>query len=303
MTLQGDPLPSVGALHTDWLVADDGGRLRRGVWRPQAPRGRVVLLQGLSEFLEKYTEVAARLTGMGFEVWSFDWRGQGHSPAGGRAPEGVFDRHLADLETLFAGLPPGDPPLLLAHSMGAHLALRHLALRPQAVARAVLCAPMIGIRTGRWSQRLARRLARLMIRLGQGRRSLPGRRSYTPLSIPFAVNPLTSDPVRYELLRQRIRSDPGLAFGQVDWYWLAAAFDSLDRLHAPGVAQSITTPMTVLLAQHDLVVDSDAAAAFAADLPRAEIQWIAAARHELLQEAAAIQDRVWAALERTFDNR
>jgi lysophospholipase len=293
----------VGALRIDWLVTDDGGRLRRGMWRPAAPCGRVVLLQGLSEFLEKYTEVAARLTGMGYEVWSFDWRGQGHSPAGGGAPEGVFDRHLADLEALFAGLPPGDPPLLLAHSMGAHLALRHLALHPQAVARAVLCAPMIGIRTGRWSQRLARRLARLMIRLGQGRRPLPGRSNYTPLNIPFAINPLTSDPVSYERLRQRIRSDPGLAFGQVDWYWLAAAFDSLDRLHAPGLAQSITTPMTVLLAQQDLVVDSEAAAAFAAGLPQAEIQWIAGARHELLQETPAIQDRVWAALERAFGSR
>lgn len=291
------------ALRIDWLVTDDGGRLRRGIWRPEAPRGRVVLLQGLSEFLEKYTEVAARLSGRGFEVWSFDWRGQGHSPAGGGAPDGVFDRHLADLEAVFAGLPPGEPPLLLAHSMGAHLALRHLALRPQAVAGAVLCAPMIGIRTGRWSQRLARRLARLMIRLGQGRRPLPGRRNYTPLAIPFAINPLTSDPVNYERLRQRIRSDSGLAFGQVDWYWLAAAFDSLDRLHAPGVAQYITTPLTVLLAEQDLVVDSQAAAAFAARLPRAEIQWIAGARHELLQEAPAIQDRVWAALERAFGNR
>jgi lysophospholipase len=61
--------------------------------------------------------------------------------------------------------------------------------------------------------------------------------------------------------------------------------------------------MTVLLAQQDLVVDSEAAAAFAAGLPQAEIQWIAGARHELLQETPAIQDRVWAALERAFGSR
>lgn len=285
-------------LSIDWLVAGDGVRLRRGQWRPAAPRGRVLLLQGLSEFLEKYAEVANELTARGFEVWSFDWRGQGHSSAGGNAQVDVFERHLADLDAMLAALPPGEPPLLLAHSMGAHLALRYLHRHPQSVARALLCAPMIGIRTGRWPQRLARRLARLMIRLGQGRRWLPGRRNYTPLSIPFAVNPFTSDRASYERLRQRIRNDPGLAFGQVDWYWLAAAFDSLDRLCAPGVAQSITTPMTLLLAGQDLVVDSPAAAAFAARLPQAEVQWIAGARHELLQEAPAIQARVWAALDR-----
>jgi lysophospholipase len=263
----------------------------------------VLLLQGLSEFLEKYTEVAAGLAARGFEVWSFDWRGQGHSSTGEGATADVFERHLKDLDAVLAALPRGEPPRLLAHSMGAHLALRYLHRHPRAASRALLCAPMIGIRTGRWSQRLARRLARLMIRLGLGWRPLPGRRNYTPLSIPFAINPLTSDPVSYERLRQRIRSDPGLAFGQVDWYWLAAAFDSLDRLRAPGVAQSITTPLTVLLAEQDLVVDSQAAAAFAARLPRAEIQWIADARHELLQEAPPLQDRVWAILERAFGNR
>ena len=131
-------------------------------------------------------------------------------------------------------------------------------------------------------------------------RWLPGRRNYTPLSIPFAINPLTSDRASYERLRQRLRKDPNLAFGRVDWYWLAAAFDSLDRLHAPGVAASITTPVTLLLAGRDLVVDSQAAADFAATLPHAQVLWVAGARHELLQEAPAIQATVWAALGRVL---
>ena len=292
--------PADSTFSIDWLVASDGVRLRRGQWRPAAPRGRVLLLQGLSEFLEKYADVAAGLTARGFEVWSFDWRGQGHSPAGNGAHADVFERHLADLDGMFEALPAGEPPLLLAHSMGAHLALRHLARHPQAVVHALLCAPMIGIHTGRWPRRLARRLARLMIRLGLGERWLPGRRNYTPLSIPFAVNPLTSDCASYERLRQRILKDPDLAFGRVDWYWLAAAFDSLHRLHAPGVAPSITTPVTMLLAGRDLVVDSQAAADFAATLPHAQVLWVAGARHELLQEAPAIQATVWAALDRVL---
>lgn len=284
----------------DWLLADDGARLRLGRWQPAAPRARVLLLQGLSEFLEKYAEVAAALSARGFEVWSFDWRGQGHSSVPQTARTDVFECHLADLHAMFAALPAGEPPLLLAHSMGAHLALRYLRQYPRAVTRAVLCAPMIGIRTGPWPLRLARRLARLMIRLGLGRRPLPGRRDYTPLSIPFALNPFTSDAGRYERLRQIIRDDPGLLFGDVDWYWLAAAFDSLDRLHAPGLAEAIDTPITLLLAQHDLVVDSRAAAAFAGRLPAAQTRCIAGARHELLQEAPAVQAQVWAAIDQAF---
>lgn len=293
MNAPADPVLSI-----DWLIADDGAHLRRGHWRPAAPRGRVLLLQGLSEFLEKYTEVAAGLTARGFEVWSFDWRGQGHSAGGDRFASDVFERHLADLGAVFAALPRGEPPRLLAHSMGAHLALRYLHRHPRAVSRALLCAPMVGMRTGRWPQRLARRLARIMIGLGQGRRWVPGRRNYTPLTIPFAVNPLTSDRDHYERLRRRIELDPGLTFGRVDWYWLAAAFRSLDRLRAPGLAQAIDTPITLLLAGQDLIVDSHAAQTFANHLPAAEVTWIADARHELLQEAPGIQARVWAAIER-----
>lgn len=294
-------MPKESRCQIGWLTASDGGSLRCGRWRPAGPvRGQVLLLQGLSEFLEKYTEVANGLTARGFEVMSFDWRGQGHSPPGDGSRARVFERHLADLAEVLEGRWSDGPPLLLAHSMGAHLALRHLQRRPQAVARAVLCAPMIGIRTGRTPARLARALARLMIGLGLGERWLPGRRHYTPLRIPFAVNPLTSDRANYERLRRRIEADPQLAFGQVDWYWLAAAFASLDRLHALGVAAAITTPLTLLLAGRDQVVDSRAAQAFAAGLPNAEVRWIADARHELLQEAPAVQAQVWAAIDRAF---
>ncbi|GAB4349065.1 MAG: alpha/beta hydrolase [Immundisolibacter sp.] len=298
MTMTG---PTRSAFDIDWLSVGQGGLLRAGRWRPAGPvRGRVLLLQGLSEFLEKYTEVANRLTARGFEVMSFDWRGQGHSPAGDGDPAMVFEQHLEDLARVLDGPWFGEPPLLLAHSMGAHLALRHLQRQPRAVVRAVLCAPMIGIRTGRTPVRLARWLARLMIALGLGERCLPGRRNYTPLRIPFAVNPFTSDRASYERLRRRIEADPQLAFGRVDWYWLAAAFTSLDQLHRPGVAATISTPLTLLLAGRDQVVDSRAAEAFAADLPNAQVRWIADGRHELLQEAPAIQAQVWAAIDRAF---
>jgi lysophospholipase len=288
--------PTEPALRIDWLTADDGTRLRLGHWRPAAPRGRVLLLQGLSEFLEKYTEVAAGLCARGFEVWSFDWRGQGHSSAGAVGTD-VFERHLADLDAVFAALPRGEPPRLLAHSMGAHLALRYLHRHPHAASRALLCAPMLGIRTGRWPFGIARRLARLMIGLGLGHRWLPGRRHYTPLTIPFAINPLTSDRDHYERLRRRIEQDPALAFGRVDWYWLDAALRSLERLRLPGVPEAIDTPIRLLLAGQDRVVDSHAAAAFARRLPAADVRWIDGAQHELLQEAPAIQAQVWCAIE------
>jgi lysophospholipase len=68
----------------------------------------------------------------------------------------------------------------------------------------------------------------------------------------------------------------------------------------PGLAEAIDTPIRVLLAGQDRIVDSRAAAAFARRLPAAEVSWIAGARHELLQEAPAIQAQVWDAIDQAL---
>ena len=64
------------------LIAPDKRQLRTAVWDvPEgvAPRGICLVLQGLTEFLEKYDETARELTARGLIVVSLDWRSQGAS--------------------------------------------------------------------------------------------------------------------------------------------------------------------------------------------------------------------------------
>jgi lysophospholipase len=83
------PRPAIRVI--DYLCASDGMRLRHGFWvcGDSACRGTVFLLTGRSEYMEKYAEVVQELNGRGFDVYSFDWRGQGlserilHNPAKG----------------------------------------------------------------------------------------------------------------------------------------------------------------------------------------------------------------------------
>src|ERR1700759_1419848 len=119
-----------------------------------APQGVCVLLNGQTEFIEKYFEVIDELRGRGFAVATMDWRGQGGS---GRMTEdsrksfvGDFSEYDEDLDTLMNWvvtpmLAAGEKPVALAHSMGAHNLLRLLARRPSSFDAAVLCAPMIAI--------------------------------------------------------------------------------------------------------------------------------------------------------------
>ncbi|HMG51290.1 MAG TPA: alpha/beta fold hydrolase, partial [Inquilinus sp.] len=80
------------APRTDVLTTPDGARLRWGVWpEPEGRvRGTVLILNGRSEFIEKYRETAGELIARGFRVFGFDWRGQGLSS---RTPVGDETGH------------------------------------------------------------------------------------------------------------------------------------------------------------------------------------------------------------------
>src|SRR5262245_55185000 len=88
-------------------MTTDKRQLRGGVWElPREVRKRAicVVLNGHTEFLEKYEEVAGELKERGFEVVSLDWRGQGASERrsyGNRAGHiGSFEEYDADLAAL-----------------------------------------------------------------------------------------------------------------------------------------------------------------------------------------------------------
>ena len=54
-------------------------RLRAARFDALHPTGVCLLLNGQTEFIEKYFEVIDELRGRGFSVVTFDWRGQGGS--------------------------------------------------------------------------------------------------------------------------------------------------------------------------------------------------------------------------------
>jgi lysophospholipase len=65
----------------DFMITSDQGSIRYGIWHiPKEKRkGSILLLGGRSEFLEKYSEITGKLNQKGFDVYGFDWRGQGLS--------------------------------------------------------------------------------------------------------------------------------------------------------------------------------------------------------------------------------
>ena len=89
-------------------------------------RGRVMVLPGFTEFIEKHQDQIDRFAAMGLEVLCLDWPSQGLSQRlSPNFPKLVhcddFSQHLSALDAVMAasGFHDGDQPLLVfGHSMG-----------------------------------------------------------------------------------------------------------------------------------------------------------------------------------------
>ncbi len=115
-------------------------------------RGIVVLLEGRSEFIEKYKETVDGLLDRKLDVFTFDWRGQGLSdrmlPNRFKGYVKTYNDYLMDLTRFMerhVSQRADLPVLMLAHSMGGHIALRYMHDHPGRVEKAVLTSPLIDI--------------------------------------------------------------------------------------------------------------------------------------------------------------
>lgn len=295
-----DPLARRRSLPPGGVVATvtvDGWPLRAMAWAG-GTRGSILAVNGRGDFIEKYAETCWDWIDRGWSVAAFDWRGQGRSGRLGDDPDkghcDTLDRLVADVAELVAWFKetlPG-PHFVVAHSMGGHLTLRHLAGGGRDFERAVLLAPMLGITTpvAPWLMALAARAMRLV---GGGGRYLPGGGPYRgkPPGSPRQMM-LTTDSVRYVDEPWWAETQPGLVVGGVTWGWLAAAHASLAALTAQGRLEAVATPTLILLPANESLVDNAATRRAAPRIPGVTLETIPDAAHELLRERDATRTAV-----------
>jgi lysophospholipase len=286
-----------------WLSAADGTRLRHAHWpaRIAAPRGRVVVLGGRGEFVEKYaTELVGELLGRGFEVFSMDWRGQGLSQRALADPEkghvedfAVYSRDLHQFLTTIVGAPSGPSPvLLLAHSMGGLTTLRLLAeyAQERLASGALVCSPMTGLKRA-----LAIRAALLLAPRGS-RRSHDYARGAGPFSQVrriFTENRVTHDARRYGFTEQWFAAEPRLRLGGPTFAWLRAGLEGVETVMTPGFLARIAVPVLLLSARQDALVEPSSHDQVARLCPSVVLKHYADSKHEIMMEIDAIRARFW----------
>lgn len=281
----------------------DGKTLRVARWGARAPLGTVMVAIGRSEFIEEYSEIVAALLSRGFDVVVLDWRGQGLSDRETRwvrrGHVSSFAAYRRDLEALEQQvLKPfaTRPWFALGHSMGASILLAQAHDGESPFERLVLSAPMICLPLRHLTA--IRRLVRILAWLGLGSRLIPGGTEESIfLTRRFEDNILTGDRRQYERLKLATEQLPRLAIGAPTIRWLADALVLMKRFATPLYPIETLTPILIVAAGADRIVDTAATERFAIRLKAGRCITIPGAGHEVIMERDEIVAQFWAAFD------
>lgn len=259
----------------------------------------IVVINGRAESYLKYQEVFYDLFSQGFDVYSYDHRGQGLSQRLISDPHigyvGDFHDYVDDLTQLVSHWPLErySSCFLLAHSMGSTVAIRYLQTHPSSVfKRLAVCSPMLGFDLAWYIKPFAPWWLQLKATMSQSIRYVSG---YGPYQEPkFDDNLLSHDPQRYAWFRQLYQTYPQLQLGGPSQRWAAQSLIATKQcwLHA----RQLLIPCLLLQAQDDKIVSTQAQHLFINKLKRYadhhRMIRFSPAKHELLFEQDSIRDAV-----------
>ena len=291
----------------DYWQVPDGWPIRR-YQLGAGTRGRMLILNGRGDMIEKYLEVIHHWAQRGWAVTSFDWRGQGGS---GRLTDDPLCGHIDDFAQWI-----GDSralsndwraegrgsTVMLGHSMGGHMLLRALAEGLPEPDAAVAVAPMLGLHTAPLPRWLAVAIANVMCAIGQGEKRAWTQKEESERQRQMRQKRLTHDPDRYadEIWWRDHSRD--IALGPPSWNWVRLALESTRALGAGNGPERIAVPTLVLAACRDQLVSTPAIRRIVARLPDARLHvYGREAAHEILRELDPVRLDALGRIDRFLD--
>lgn len=229
-----------------WVQANDGVRLRIGVWKTKTShKGTVFLFPGRSEYLERFGRTVTELHKSGFSTIAIDWRGHGLSDRVAADPRTChvdlftdYQKDVAAMVTAAEDLDLPKPWFLFGNSMGGSIGLRAI-IEGLPVTSSAFTSPMWNIKMSPVLRCVAWPLSWAAQSVGKGQMFTPGYdgQSYA-LKNPFNGNRATSDEEAYQFLISLAQTLPELEVGGVSMGWLFQGLKesrSLSKLSSPDI--------------------------------------------------------------------
>ena len=246
----------------------DGQQLYYEYFQVEDSRGAIVLVHGLSEFLEKYHELAWYLLNQGYDVFIYDQRCHGRSC---RLTDRMdllhvdhFSDYQKDLHRFVCDVvrPVTQGPLYLyGHSMGGAVAAQYLAAHPEVFEKAVISAPMILPLTGSVPAFFAHWGLSVYLLFGDGKKKFWSAAEYDP-DYPFERSKDRSR-ARFLWNMEKRHKNPCYCTTPQSMRWVQQAVGLRRKLTARRFLRKIRTPLLMICAEADGVVCEKAQQRFA----------------------------------------
>jgi lysophospholipase len=237
----------------------------------------IVVVSGRSEGYLKYKELAYDLFQQGYNIYMMDNRGQGISerltsdPHKGYVKN--FDDYAEDLNQFITLVAQENThkrtqkkPHILAHSMGGAIATRMMQLYPDRIQSAILSSPMIAIESGGLPTWLAKSLIYSTDTINNWVAEQPwyfiGQTGFS--STAFTDNQLSHSAIRYQQFVDLYQSNKTIQLGGVTVHWLRESLRANENIFSD--LSKLTTPILLLQAGNDEIVDNQAQTDFCQQL-------------------------------------
>jgi lysophospholipase len=278
-----------------------GRSIRFGTVSPKdtVPDAVVVALPGLSEFGEKYFELAHDMLDRNMAFWVIDWCGQGASEryiksSRHKRHSESFQNDLADLHQFISGYvrhaavhpDVGRIPLvMLAHSMGGNIGLTYLSKYPDIFSCAAFSAPMLGIADlDKYPSWVLGPLTSLLALIAGKKYVFGGGDWSQDNRTDPTENEFSSDPVRSQIHNYWSIQKPELQIGSPTFNWLRQAYKAIQFLQKPENIAKIELPVLCAVASNDRIVSNSMITETIKKLPHHELIIIDKAKHEIFME-------------------
>jgi lysophospholipase len=282
----------------------DGRHQLSGIcFRNPEGKGLIVVVNGRSESWLKYGELFHDLYGKGYSISSYDHRGQGLSPhllpQKPRIGEiDSFDEYSRDLGAFLKclknlSLTHHGKTFLLAHSMGAAVAIDYLREHPAAFRAAAFTAPMLRINTSPYPEAAATLAVRLLHSVGLGAAYAPGEHDRDPEE-PFETNRITTSRARWQAIQDIWNKHPEAVVGGPSSDWVLQTLLTTPRIRE--AASSLQSPTLILQSGQDRLVINEPPP----QGPNISTLTFPDARHEILMERDPIRDQALGEILRFF---
>lgn len=259
----------------------------------------IMVVNGRIESVYKYQELFYDLFCQGYDIYSFDHRGQGLSD---RLTDNNdighiedFNDYVLDLNSLTQSLITPEhyqDCYLLGHSMGGAIATQYVETHSHPYTALALSAPMHGIHMQPWLKPIANPISRYLSLWSKQPSYALGQAPYH--AKPFLDNALTTCEIRYQWFRELYDTKPELQIGGPSNHWVNQGLKGA-KLCVDHAAQC-TLPTLLLQGEKDQIVDNNAHVKFQKKAPDCQLITISDAKHELLFETDECRNQALVAI-------